>query len=237
MAAEVCCSSPPSLALYEEHDMNARKQRTRRYEMDTRSTPHRPGTWGCRSEFGPSQLGHQWFLHMTFLTGFLIETFRAWALLCCGCNTFSSQDHAAAGIAAAGTATVFAGCLNGAPGDVNGLSHFELAMPTSSRGAQRKMTLGTRSMWLNRKVEGRQPLAEVEVDFFFWCGCLTAPHHNTTTNWRVHVRNATRKPQARTQELALWCSSYLDESITWVGPGQYPQYTRAWLSRDAVGSS
>ena len=29
---------------------------------------------------------------------------------------------------------------------------------------------------------------------------------STTTNRRVHVRNAARYPQARTQELALWCS-------------------------------
>ena len=40
------------------------------------------------------------------------------------------------------------------------------------------------------------------------CGCVTALHHTTTTNRRVHVRNATRKPQPRTQELALWCSHH-----------------------------
>ena len=36
---------------------------------------------------------------------------------------------------------------------------------------------------------------------------------------------------------ALVFSSFCqDESITWVGPGQYPQYTRAWSAREAVGS-
>merc|ERR1712107_457911 len=49
-------------------------------------------------------------LHMIIQTGVLIETLQAlgatvrWA----SCNIFSTQDHAAAGIAKAGTATVFA---------------------------------------------------------------------------------------------------------------------------------
>merc|ERR1711936_1045474 len=49
-------------------------------------------------------------LHMTIQTGVLIETLTAlgakvrWA----SCNIFSTQDHAAAAIAKAGTATVFA---------------------------------------------------------------------------------------------------------------------------------
>ena len=32
-------------------------------------------------------------------------------------------------------------------------------------------------------------------------------------------------------------SSCLDGSVTRVGPGQYPQYTRPWFAREAVGSS
>ena len=40
-------------------------------------------------------------------------------------------------------------------------------------------------------------------NFFELCGCLAALHHNLTTNRRVHVRSPTRKPQARTHELAL----------------------------------
>ena len=44
-------------------------------------------------------------LHMTIQTAVLIETLRRWARRCAGrrCNIFSTQDHAAAAIAAAGT--------------------------------------------------------------------------------------------------------------------------------------
>ncbi len=67
-----------------------------------------PGLMACREEFGPSQplkgariVGS---LHMTIQTAALIETLVAlgadvrWA----SCNIFSTQDHAAAAIAAAG---------------------------------------------------------------------------------------------------------------------------------------
>merc|ERR1719356_667611 len=49
-------------------------------------------------------------LHMTIQTGVLIETLAALGakVRWCSCNIFSTQDHAAAGIAKAGTATVFA---------------------------------------------------------------------------------------------------------------------------------
>jgi len=73
-----------------------------------------PGLMAARKEFGPSQpfkgLNINGSLHMTIQTGVLIETLAAlgakvrWA----SCNIFSTQDHAAAGIAKAGTATVFA---------------------------------------------------------------------------------------------------------------------------------
>merc|ERR1712107_33875 len=73
-----------------------------------------PGLMACRKEFGPAQpfkgLNINGSLHMTIQTGVLIETLAAlgatvrWA----SCNIFSTQDHAAAGIAKAGTATVFA---------------------------------------------------------------------------------------------------------------------------------
>jgi len=73
-----------------------------------------PGLMACRAEFGPAQpfkgLNINGSLHMTIQTGVLIETLQAlgatvrWA----SCNIFSTQDHAAAGIAKAGTATVFA---------------------------------------------------------------------------------------------------------------------------------
>merc|ERR1719152_257381 len=73
-----------------------------------------PGLMNCRTEFGPSQpfkgLDICGSLHMTVQTAVLIETLEAmgakvrWA----SCNIFSTQDHAAAAIAKAGTATVFA---------------------------------------------------------------------------------------------------------------------------------
>jgi len=73
-----------------------------------------PGLMAARAEFGPGQpfkgLNINGSLHMTIQTGVLIETLHAlgakvrWA----SCNIFSTQDHAAAAIAKAGSATVFA---------------------------------------------------------------------------------------------------------------------------------
>jgi len=73
-----------------------------------------PGLMACRAEFGPSKpfegLNICGSLHMTIQTGVLIETLAAlgakvrWA----SCNIFSTQDHAAAAIAKAGTSAVFA---------------------------------------------------------------------------------------------------------------------------------
>ncbi|MDN2581886.1 adenosylhomocysteinase [Aquibium sp. ELW1220] len=69
-----------------------------------------PGLMACREEFGETQplTGARitGSLHMTIQTAVLIETLKAlgadvrWA----SCNIFSTQDHAAAAIAAAGTA-------------------------------------------------------------------------------------------------------------------------------------
>jgi adenosylhomocysteinase len=73
-----------------------------------------PGLMSCREEFGPSQplkgariMGS---LHMTIQTGVLIETLQALGaeVRWCSCNIFSTQDHAAAAIAKAGTSAVFA---------------------------------------------------------------------------------------------------------------------------------
>ena len=68
-----------------------------------------PGLMACRAEFGPAQplAGARiaGSLHMTIQTAVLIETLQAlgaqvrWA----SCNIFSTQDHAAAAIAARGT--------------------------------------------------------------------------------------------------------------------------------------
>ncbi|GLK78668.1 adenosylhomocysteinase [Methylopila turkensis] len=68
-----------------------------------------PGLMACRKEFGPSQplAGARiaGSLHMTIQTAMLIETLKAlgadvrWA----SCNIYSTQDHAAAAIAANGT--------------------------------------------------------------------------------------------------------------------------------------
>merc|ERR1712027_252032 len=73
-----------------------------------------PGLMAARTEYGPSQpfkgLNINGSLHMTIQTGVLIETLQAlgakvrWA----SCNIFSTQDHAAAAIAKAGTSAVFA---------------------------------------------------------------------------------------------------------------------------------
>merc|ERR1712217_636680 len=73
-----------------------------------------PGLMNCRKEFGASQpfkgLNINGSLHMTIQTGVLIETLQAMGakVRWCSCNIFSTQDHAAAAIAKAGTATVFA---------------------------------------------------------------------------------------------------------------------------------
>jgi adenosylhomocysteinase len=73
-----------------------------------------PGLMSARKEYGPGQpfkgMNINGSLHMTIQTGVLIETLAAlgakvrWA----SCNIFSTQDHAAAAIAKAGTSTVFA---------------------------------------------------------------------------------------------------------------------------------
>jgi adenosylhomocysteinase len=73
-----------------------------------------PGLRAIRAEYGPrkplSGLKITGSLHMTIQTAVLIETLKElgadlrWA----SCNIFSTQDHAAAGIAAANSAAVFA---------------------------------------------------------------------------------------------------------------------------------
>ncbi|CAL1155648.1 unnamed protein product, partial [Cladocopium goreaui] len=68
----------------------------------------------ARKEYGPGQpfkgLNINGSLHMTIQTGVLIETLAALGakVRWCSCNIFSTQDHAAAAIAKANTATVFA---------------------------------------------------------------------------------------------------------------------------------
>jgi len=73
-----------------------------------------PGLMAARTEFGPKQpfkgMNINGSLHMTIQTGVLIETLQALGakVRWCSCNIFSTQDHAAAAIAKAETATVFA---------------------------------------------------------------------------------------------------------------------------------
>merc|ERR1711887_506427 len=73
-----------------------------------------PGLMNCRKEFGTWEpfkgLDINGSLHMTIQTGVLIETLAAMGakVRWCSCNIFSTQDHAAAAIAKAGTSTVFA---------------------------------------------------------------------------------------------------------------------------------
>merc|ERR1712003_235412 len=73
-----------------------------------------PGLMAARAEFGPAQpfkgLNINGSLHMTIQTGVLIETLAALGakVRWCSCNIFSTQDHAAAAIAKAGTSAVYA---------------------------------------------------------------------------------------------------------------------------------
>jgi len=73
-----------------------------------------PGLMACRKEFGPAQpfkgLNISGSLHMTIQTAVLIETLHALGakVRWCSCNIFSTQDHAAAAVAKAGTSVVFA---------------------------------------------------------------------------------------------------------------------------------
>src|SRR5450631_4033109 len=79
-----------------------------RKELDMAET-EMPGLMSIRKEYGPKKplkgARIAGSLHMTIQTGVLIETLKAlgadvrWA----SCNIFSTQDHAAAAIAAAGT--------------------------------------------------------------------------------------------------------------------------------------
>jgi adenosylhomocysteinase len=73
-----------------------------------------PGLMATRKEFGAEQpfkgMNISGSLHMTIQTGVLIETLHALGakVRWCSCNIFSTQDHAAAAIAKAGTSAVFA---------------------------------------------------------------------------------------------------------------------------------
>jgi len=73
-----------------------------------------PGLMNTRREFGPAKpfagMNISGSLHMTIQTGVLIETLAELGATVrwCSCNIFSTQDHAAAAIAKAGTSTVFA---------------------------------------------------------------------------------------------------------------------------------
>lgn len=73
-----------------------------------------PGLISCREEFGPAKPFQgariSGSLHMTIQTAVLIETLQALGaeVRWCSCNIYSTQDQAAAAIAQAGTAKVFA---------------------------------------------------------------------------------------------------------------------------------
>lgn len=87
-----------------------------------------PGLMALRKEFGSSRplkgVRISGSLHMTVQTAVLIETLKELGatIRWCSCNIFSTQDHAAAAIAAANSATVFAwkggrACLAGGVSD------------------------------------------------------------------------------------------------------------------------
>ena len=62
-------------------------------------------------------------------------------------------------------------------------------------------------------------------DFLSLCGRSTALHHNLTTNRRLtRAQSSTQSTTTHAGAGALVFSSFfLDASITWVCPGQYPQ--------------
>lgn len=84
-----------------------------RKEMDLAEV-EMPGLIAIRKEYGPSQplkgARISGSLHMTIQTGVLIETLQQLgaSVRWCSCNIFSTQDHAAAAIAEAGSGVVFA---------------------------------------------------------------------------------------------------------------------------------
>lgn len=71
-----------------------------------------PGLMACREEYAGVLKGTKisGSLHMTIQTAVLIETLAALGaeVRWCSCNIFSTQDHAAAAVAAKGTSAVFA---------------------------------------------------------------------------------------------------------------------------------
>jgi adenosylhomocysteinase len=73
-----------------------------------------PGLMASRAEFGPAQpfkgVRISGSLHMTIQTGVLAETLAELgaAVKWASCNIFSTQDHAAAGVAKGGKVAVFA---------------------------------------------------------------------------------------------------------------------------------
>jgi adenosylhomocysteinase len=73
-----------------------------------------PGLMNCRKEFGMEKpfkvMNISGSLHMTIQTAVLIETLHEMGakVRWCSCNIFSTQDHAAAAVAKAGTSVVFA---------------------------------------------------------------------------------------------------------------------------------
>jgi adenosylhomocysteinase len=73
-----------------------------------------PGLMSCRKEFGDKKplagASITGSLHMTIQTAVLIETLEVLGakVRWCSCNIYSTQDQAAAAIAAAGTCAVYA---------------------------------------------------------------------------------------------------------------------------------
>jgi adenosylhomocysteinase len=98
-------------AEYEVADITLAEWGRKEYDM---AEVEMPGLMSCREEFGPSQVLKgakiSGSLHMTIQTGVLIETLHKLGaeVRWCSCNIFSTQDHAAAAIAAAKTSAVFA---------------------------------------------------------------------------------------------------------------------------------
>ena len=80
---------------------------------------------------------------------------------------------------------------------------------------------------------GRDRTTAQATSFEEECGNQTARYHKTTTTRYDHVYDNTSTRSAYVRAGAL----VPPPNITRVGPGKYPQYTRVWYAREAVGSS
>lgn len=127
-----------------------------------------PGLMKCREKYGPNlplkNARVSGSLHMTIQTGVLIETLETLGarVRWCSCNIFSTQDHAAAGIAAKGTCAVFAwkgmNCMEYWECTLKALQFEDGKGPTSivDDGGDMTMMLMEGVKWENKYMENKE---------------------------------------------------------------------------------